>query len=124
MPTCTHGPADKRAFGTDVGQALRNRYGARKFYQPGEVSSVLTRYPIDWHCWAYCLFLSLDDFDALHAARGEVCDYAAMQDEMLGALAGAGGLAVSALEGASGGSWWDELKEWFSSLWEHLPGSR
>ena len=42
---------------------------------------------IDLECWSHALFNTHSDFDQLHAASGEACDYAAMKAEMLRSMA-------------------------------------
>ena len=89
MPACALKPDDKKAFVGAVGEELVRRHGKRKYYKPDEVrrAAVTRGYPVDWHCWAYCIFLTPGDFKALHDATGEACDYAAMKAEVLADLA-------------------------------------
>jgi hypothetical protein len=81
-------PTDKKAYAKEVGEILVRNYGKKKFYSPEQVTkaSSQSRYDIDWHCWAMCLFTSPFDFDTYHQSIGEACDYAAMKAEMTSAL--------------------------------------
>ena len=87
---CHIGPKDKKEMIGKVGEDLVRTHGKRKYYAPAEVRRSCERcgYALDVHCWAYCIFLTRDAFDALHAAAGEACDYAAMKAEVLADLAG------------------------------------
>lgn len=88
MNSCALSPTDKKAYAKDVGQILVHKYGKQKFYTPRQVkqASSQSRYTVDWHCWAMCLYSSPADFNDYHAATGENCDYAAMKAEMATAL--------------------------------------
>lgn len=76
---------DKReaiqAYLAKLGPALRDKYGRRADYTPAQVrDTALERaLRIDYLCWAYVLHCSAPDFEAIHAAAGEVCDYVAMR---------------------------------------------
>jgi hypothetical protein len=85
MPACHLEPEDKKAFIGAVGKELTEKHGKKKYYRPAEVRSAAERlgYAVDIHCWAYCIFLSHDDFKTLHDAAGEACDYAAMKASVL-----------------------------------------
>jgi len=88
MESCAFAPTDKKAYAKDVGEILVRKHGKKKFYSPEQVkkASAQSRYDIDWHCWAMCLFSSPLDFDAYHKSVGETCDYAAMKADMTSAL--------------------------------------
>jgi len=90
VPACELKPADKRAFIGAVGEELVKRHGKKKYYKTDDIGRAATArgYPIDWVCWAYCIFSSLEDFKSLHEAAGEVCDYASMKAEVLSDLSG------------------------------------
>ncbi len=90
MSACELKPADKKAFIGAVGEELVNRHGKKRYYKPDDIGRAATArgFPIDIHCWAYCIFSSPDDFAALHSALGEVCDYTKMKAEVLADLAG------------------------------------
>lgn len=90
MPACHLKPDDKRAFIGAVGEELMRKHGKRNYYKPADIGRAadLCGYAADIHCWAYCIFSTPGDFAALHAAAGEVCDYAAMKAEVLADLAG------------------------------------
>jgi hypothetical protein len=88
MGSCSLAPADKKAYGKEVGEILIRNHGKKQFYSPEQVkkASSQTRYGVDFHCWAMCLFVAPADFDAYHVATGETCDYAAMKAEMTSAM--------------------------------------
>lgn len=90
MAACYLKPDDKRAFIGAVGEELVRTHGKQNYYEPAQIRRAAERrgYPIDIHCWAYCIFSTPEDFSALHDAAGEVCDYAAMKAEVLTDLAG------------------------------------
>ncbi|MCC9656745.1 hypothetical protein [Rhodopirellula halodulae] len=92
MPACHIEPNNKKKFIGDVGEALVRAHGKNKYYKPAEVRRAAESrgYPIDIHCWAYCLFTTPEDFKAIHDAAGEVCDYAAMKASVLTDLASGG----------------------------------
>ena len=92
MPACHLEPEDKKAFIGAVGEELVRSRGKRKYYKPSQVRSAAERlgYPVDIHCWAYCIFSSPQDFQAVHDAAGEACDYAAMKASVLSELAPSG----------------------------------
>jgi len=92
MPACHLEPKDKKAFIGAVGEELVRRHGKRKYYKPSDIrlAAESRAYPVDIHCWAYSIFSTPGDFAAIHAAAGEVCDYAAMKAEVLRDLAADG----------------------------------
>lgn len=92
MPACHLEPQDKKAFIGAVGEELVRRHGKQKYYKTSDIGRAASScgYPIDIHCWAYCIFSTPSDFKALHDAAGEVCDYAAMRAEVLADLATGG----------------------------------
>ncbi len=79
---------NKIALFTQVNHDLSKHYGKQKFYKQEQVKQSCQRQniDIDWHCWAYCVFLTHGDFDAYHATTGESCDYASMRESMVSAL--------------------------------------
>ena len=95
MPACHLKPEDKRAFVEAVGGELVRAHGKRKYYEPAKVRRAAARsgFPVDVHCWAYCVFTTPEDFAAVHAAAGDTCDYAAMKAEVLADLAAGGSFA-------------------------------
>ncbi len=118
MPACHLEPNDKKALISDVGEELVRTHGKQKYYQPADVERAARkrRYSVDYHCWAYCIFSSPSDFESLHEARGEVCDYAVMKSQVLTELAGGSSFLPSDIEV----SWleWPDLDlssifEWF-----------
>lgn len=92
MPACHLEPKDKKAFIGDVGEELVRRHGKQKYYKPKDIRRAAQSrdYPVDIHCWAYCIYSTPEDFDAIHTAAGETCDYAAMKAEVLAELATGG----------------------------------
>jgi len=89
---------EKRDYGKEVGAFLVQKYGKNKFYTPAQVkyASRKSKYDIDWHCWAMCLFTTPADFKSYHDKIGETCDYTSMKTEM-----------VSAVTGGASDSWFD-----------------
>jgi hypothetical protein len=65
---------------TVLGPELRRRYGKQKHYTPRQVRDTAADAGLqfDYLCFAYCLYCSPADFDLIHVAAGEACDYAAM----------------------------------------------
>ncbi|MDQ3287409.1 MAG: hypothetical protein M3Q42_03965 [Pseudomonadota bacterium] len=100
---CAISPSDKQAQGKRVGDDLVRRHGKRKFYTVDQVRAANRRNDIslDVGCWSHALFNSHEDFDRLHAAAGEACDYLAMKKEML-----------VALSSESSGDWFDFDLSW------------
>jgi len=86
-------PNDKKAMVSAVGEELVARHGKRKYYEPDQIRRAAQDrgYPIDYVCWAYCIFSSPSDFTAIHDALGETCDQSSMKAEVLTELVGAGG---------------------------------
>ncbi|AWM37147.1 hypothetical protein GobsT_49240 [Gemmata obscuriglobus] len=88
--------ADKRravrSYLTDLGPALRAKYGRKPHYTPAQVrETALERaLRIDYLCWAYVLHCSAPAFESLHAAAGEACDYLAMRAAVGAAFFGGG----------------------------------
>lgn len=74
MPACDMMPADKKAFVGAVGEDLVKRHGKKRYHRLDEIARSATDrvYPIDVHCWAYCIFSSADDFRSFHDALGEL----------------------------------------------------
>ena len=90
MPLLTPARADKRKLGREVGRGLVEQFGRKPYYSRIEILRILRRlgFPDAWNCWAYSLYLAPVDFDAHHAAIGEACDYSAMRETMVDAVAG------------------------------------
>jgi hypothetical protein len=88
---CALSPIDKRAQAKRVGDDLLRNYGKKPYYSVEQVKAANRRnsVSIDVECWSHAMFNTHEDFDAMHAAMGEVCDYAAMKLQMLQAV-GAG----------------------------------
>lgn len=85
---------DKRkavqAYVGKLGPALREKYGRRAEYLPSQVRDTALEQAlrIDYLCWAYVLYCSLPDFNSIHSAAGEVCDYSAMRSAVGSAFFG------------------------------------
>lgn len=94
---------EKKQYANDVGKILVKKYGKHKYYSPDRVkqASKETKWDVDWHCWAMCLYTSPEDFDRYHESIGEVCDYALMKGQM----------AYAITDGASD-SWFDYNLSW------------
>jgi hypothetical protein len=126
-----------KAYLTKLGPELRTRYGHRDHYTPPQVRDTVlaTALSIDYVCWAYLLFCSRPDFNTIHSAAGEVCDYGAMRETVAGAFfhgnadfdavtlagtiadGGAEALASGVEVAAEGSSWladvdWGGLFDW------------
>lgn len=92
--TCVISPRDKRAQAQRVGDDLLRHHGKKRYYSVDEVKAANRRndVPLDVECWSHALFNTHEDFDAMHAALGEVCDYVGMKAQMLQAVSvGEGG---------------------------------
>lgn len=68
-----------------VGDDLMGRFGKRKFYSVEQVKAANRRCNIqlDVACWSHALFNAHEDFDRMHAAAIEGCDYIEMKRSML-----------------------------------------
>lgn len=86
---CSISPTNKRLQAKRVGEDLVRNYGQQKFYtvQQVKASNQRTGVHIDVACWSHAMFNSHSDFDDLHTASGEICDYTAMKEDMLRAVA-------------------------------------
>jgi hypothetical protein len=122
MAACDLAPQDKKKFVGDIGEELVQKHGKRKYYDPSDIQAAAEAggYAADFHCWAYCVFASPDDFRALHEAAGEACNYAAMRAEVLGDLASGDSFASSDV----GLSWleWPDIDLGGLFDWFDLPG--
>ena len=89
MIPCATSPRDKKEQAKRVGDDLVRHHGKRKFYTVDQVREANRRtgVALDAACWSHAMFNSREDFDRLHAAAGEACDYAAMKAQMLRAVA-------------------------------------
>lgn len=85
---CALAPNDKQRQTRRVGEDLLRHHGKRNFYSVQQVHTANQRNRIDLDvaCWSHALFNTHEDFDQLHAAAGEACDYLAMKAEMLRSL--------------------------------------
>jgi hypothetical protein len=75
-----------------VGKELIARHGKQRTYTQPQIQSAAQQvgYPIDVHCWAYCIFMDHGAFDEFHRSIGEACDYTSMKATMLDSLSGGG----------------------------------
>jgi hypothetical protein len=77
-----------------LGPKLREKYGKKEHYTPEQVRHTIVvsgldgGYSTDYSCYAYSMYSSPSDFERVHAAAGEVCDYAAMREAVAGAFFG------------------------------------
>ena len=80
--------AEKKTIAIAIGSDLANTHGKRKFYTQTEVERALQkhRYDVDWHCWAYCLYMDHRSFDNYHSSIGESCDYLGMKQSMVSSM--------------------------------------
>ena len=85
---CAMSPRDKKAQAKRVGDDLVQHHGKRKFYSVEQVRAANQRcgIPLDVACWSHAMFNTHHDFDRMHSAAGEACDYLAMKREMLESL--------------------------------------
>jgi len=85
---CAISPRDKKDQAKRVGDDLVQRHGKRKFYSVEQVRAANQRcsIPFDVACWSHAMFNTHYDFDRIHSAAGEACDYLAMKKEMLESL--------------------------------------
>jgi hypothetical protein len=96
--------ADRRELARRVGKQLEKSHGRKKSYAPYQISGAMRElnYPLGWDCWALSLYASAYDFGVYHAARGEACDYQAMQAVMLSSIDfGSFGDALDVVGGSS-----------------------
>lgn len=104
---CAISPRDKREQGRRVGDDLVRHHGKRPFYSIEQVRAANRRcnVNVDVVCWSHALFNTHADFDHMHSALGEACDYVGMKRAMLESLA----------DGSSSG-WFD-----FDLSWLEFP---
>lgn len=101
--------AEKKAISVAIGNDLTKTHGKKKYYTQSQIKRALEKYgyPIDFHCWAYCLFMDHPSFDTYHESIGENCDYLSMKESM-----------VSSLTDQASDSWFDFD---FNLSWLELP---
>jgi uncharacterized membrane protein YgcG len=70
-----------RSYAKSLGSKLRKRYGASRYYTPGQVKATVRTYGLDstWLGYALCMYCDSDSFTQYHIDIGEPCDYKAMQ---------------------------------------------
>lgn len=85
---CAISPQNKKKQARQVGDDLIRHHGKRNFYSVQQVRAANQRcdIPLDLACWSHALFNTRADFDDLHSAAGEACDYADMKAQMLESL--------------------------------------
>lgn len=88
MESTTMTLAERKGYVRKVGEILVHSHGKQNYYSPDQVkkASAQSRYEVDWHCWAMCVFCSGPDFASYHESVGETCDYGAMKTEMTSLL--------------------------------------
>lgn len=122
VAACELAPKDKKALVDAVGKELVRKHGKQRYYRPADVAEAATAsgYPVDVHCWAYCIFTCPRDFASLHEATGVACDYLAMRGDVLAELANGG--SFSLLD--TGLSWleWPDIDLDGPIDWFDLPG--
>jgi uncharacterized membrane protein YgcG len=70
-----------RSYAKSLGPKLRKRYGASRYYTPGQVKATVKTSGLNstWVCYALCMYCDSDSFTQYHIDIGEPCDYKAMQ---------------------------------------------
>ena len=109
MPACALSPFDRKHQIKVVGNDLVKNYGKKPYYSVDEVkkANARQRIDIDYICWSHAFFNSHRDFDDMHRAQGETCDYVSMKKEM-----------AESVTTASDGSWFDFD---FDLSWLEIP---
>jgi hypothetical protein len=79
-----------KTYVNTLGPKLRETYGKRPHYEPEQVRTtvVASGMNIDYLCWAFVIYCAAPDFERIHAAAGEACDYTAMREVVGGAFFG------------------------------------
>ncbi|MFV0680036.1 hypothetical protein [Ottowia sp.] len=95
---CAVRPREAKLQIQNVGNDLVQHYGKKKFYTVREVREAnrRQRVDVDVGCWSHAFFNTHEDFDKMHQAVGESCDYAGMKAEL-----------VTNISGADSSSWFD-----------------
>lgn len=72
------------SFIRKVGPSLERLYGRKRHYSPDEVrlAGRDVGAPIDFLCYAYCIYCTRADFDCHHQQTGEQCVYDSMRAEV------------------------------------------
>jgi hypothetical protein len=73
-----------RLYARRLGPLLTKRYGYSRQYTGGQIRQTVAGagVPIAHICFAYAMFMSQKEFDALHRELGETCDYQVMRQEI------------------------------------------
>ncbi len=92
--------AEKRQIARRVGGDLIRHYGKKRCYTVPEVKKAAQRQELafDWYCWAYALYTDRAAFDEYHREIGEICEYRAMHQSMMGAVGGDAALMLEVLD--------------------------
>ncbi|MGN6520957.1 MAG: hypothetical protein ACTHK2_16190 [Dokdonella sp.] len=98
MDICSIAVVDKRLLAMKIGNALAERHGRKRHHAVADIRAAARRmhFPEAWDCWALALYASAQDFAGYHLQTGERCDYHAMHDSMVAALADGSTNAVDA----------------------------
>lgn len=109
-----------RNYAKKLGPNLRQRYGASRYYSPGQVRATIKKsgLSLDWWCYAFCMYCDFDSFTQYHADIGEVCDYGAMQSEVLSLLS----VANTAFDSADISAMIEETVNWSDSSSDGVSG--
>ncbi len=68
---------------------LKMMYGRQTFYSKEQVDAAITRKKLSHNSsYAYAMLCSQSEFDEIHQAAGETCDYIAMRSEISNAVFG------------------------------------
>jgi hypothetical protein len=88
-----------KSYLNTLGPALQQKYGRHRHYTPAQVRETVLEQGLrtDYLCWAFALHCPPVDFERIHAAAGELCDYTAMR-EVVGAAFFGGNAAFDATE--------------------------
>ena len=109
-----------RNYAKKLGCNLRQRYGASRYYSPGQVKTTIMKseFSSDWLCYALCMYCDFDSFTRYHVDIGEVCDYSAMQTEVLSLLS----VANTAFDSADISAMIEETVDWSDSSSDGVSG--
>ncbi len=100
MSTCHTPPPNRKLMSDRVGQELTKRHGKQHHYSQPQIQSAASAvgYPIDVHCWAYCVFMDASSFGDYHVSIGEICDYDGMRTTMLESLGSGLGFSLPSID--------------------------
>ncbi|MEQ1821137.1 MAG: hypothetical protein ABL949_01370 [Fimbriimonadaceae bacterium] len=88
MSTCHTPPPNRKMMIQRVGHQLAQRHGKQRTYTQPQIqeSALAAGYAMDIHCWAYCVFMAMPDFNHFHQSIGESCDFSEMRATMFEGL--------------------------------------